>query len=139
MKRIVYLLLLLISTKSNAQDVPWKPSEVMQTQALADKVKSKKTENLVILNIGPMENIQGAIRVGAVNYPEGEQNLRTKINAIARSKTLVIYCGCCSYANCPNIRPAYKLLKEAGFKQVWVLNLPEGIKPDWTAKGYPTE
>lgn len=138
MHHIIIVLLLVCSTLS-AQEVPWKPSEVIQTQTLADQIKSKKTKNLVVLNVGPMENIRGAIRIGAVNYPEGEQNLRAKTNSIPRTKVLVVYCGCCSYANCPNIRPAYKVLKEAGFNQVLVLNLPEGIKPDWVAKEYPVD
>jgi hypothetical protein len=41
--------------------------------------------------------------------------------------------------HCPNIRPACDALKEMGFSQVKVLNIPERFGDDWTAKGYPVE
>jgi hypothetical protein len=35
----------------------------------------------------------------------------------------------------PNIKPAYDYLIAQGFKNTKVLELPDGIKPDWVAKG----
>jgi hypothetical protein len=40
---------------------------------------------------------------------------------------------------CPNIRPAYKALKEMGYSRVRVLNVPNNMHIDWYAKNYPSE
>jgi thiosulfate/3-mercaptopyruvate sulfurtransferase len=52
---------------------------------------------------------------------------------------LVIYCGCCPLAACPNLRPAYKALSDLGFSRLRILNLPENFGTDWASRGYPTE
>jgi len=41
--------------------------------------------------------------------------------------------------NCPNLRPAYRLLKELGFERLGLLDLPTNFRTDWVAKGYPVE
>jgi hypothetical protein len=58
---------------------------------------------------------------------------------VPRSANLVIYCGCCPFDHCPNIRPAYKALHEMGFVHVRVLVLPTSFAADWVEKGYPVE
>jgi hypothetical protein len=40
---------------------------------------------------------------------------------------------------CPNIRPAYRALKELGFTRVRVLNIPTNMHTDWYTKNYPSE
>jgi hypothetical protein len=40
---------------------------------------------------------------------------------------------------CPNIRPAYRALREMGFQHVRVLNIPNNMHEDWFGKGYPAE
>jgi hypothetical protein len=40
---------------------------------------------------------------------------------------------------CPNIRPAYRTLKELGFQHVRVLNINTNMHEDWFGKGYPAE
>ncbi len=40
---------------------------------------------------------------------------------------------------CPNIRPAYRTLREMGFTHVRVLNIPTNMHEDWFSKGYPAE
>jgi len=40
---------------------------------------------------------------------------------------------------CPNVRPAYRTLKEMGFTNVRVLNIPTNMNADWYSKNYPTE
>jgi hypothetical protein len=50
---------------------------------------------------------------------------------------VIIYCGCCPFDKCPNIRPAFAALKEMGFKNARLLDLPKNIKADWLDKNYP--
>jgi len=49
----------------------------------------------------------------------------------------VIYCGCCPFEHCPNVRPAFQLLNEMKFTNQKLLNLSTNLKTDWIDKGYP--
>ncbi len=40
---------------------------------------------------------------------------------------------------CPNIRPAYRALKELGYTHIRVLSIPTNMHDDWYTKGYPSE
>jgi thiosulfate/3-mercaptopyruvate sulfurtransferase len=44
---------------------------------------------------------------------------------------IVFYCGCCPFNHCPNVRPAFKVLKQMGFTNFKLLNLPENLKVNW--------
>jgi thiosulfate/3-mercaptopyruvate sulfurtransferase len=139
MKKIFTLLLMAtISLGAFAHNDPWKKEQLMPTKELADRINTKK-EVPVILNIGPMENIKTAITVGPMNSIFAKDKLKEALNGFDKNKEIVVYCGCCSYSSCPNIRPAYEKVQELGYKKVKVLEIPEGIKPDWVAKGYPME
>jgi thiosulfate/3-mercaptopyruvate sulfurtransferase len=140
MKKIYSTLMaIFIIANSLAQQNPWKKEQIMLTKDLAAKIQNKSKDTPVILNVGPMENIKTAVKVGATNTTAGMNNLKSIVAGIDKNKEIVIYCGCCSYDNCPNIRPAFQMLQELGFKKVKVLDIPEGIKPDWVAKNYPIE
>jgi hypothetical protein len=117
---------------------PWKASEVMETAALAGILKSGN-EKITILNIGVVEDLPGAIHIGGVSNKQNLEKLRATLNNLPKNKPVVIYCGCCPYAKCPNIRPAYNELKNAGFTQIKVLDLPTNLQTNWVAKGYPVE
>lgn len=117
---------------------PWKASELMEPAALAGILKSGN-EKITILNIGVVEDLPGAIHIGAVSNKQNLEKLRATLNSLPKNKPVVIYCGCCPYAKCPNIRPAYNELKNAGFTQIKVLDLPTNLQTNWIAKGYPVE
>jgi hypothetical protein len=76
---------------------------------------------------------------GPAGKPEGLKALREAVEAQPKDSEIVIYCGCCPMQKCPNIRPAYQLLKELGFTRIRVLDLPTDFHADWSAKGYPVE
>jgi rhodanese-related sulfurtransferase len=56
----------------------------------------------------------------------------------SKDASIVLYCGCCPFENCPNVRPAIALLKDSGYTNYKLLNLPSNLKKDWIDKGYPT-
>jgi thiosulfate/3-mercaptopyruvate sulfurtransferase len=58
---------------------------------------------------------------------------------LPRGGDMVIYCGCCPYNECPNVKPAFELLKEMGFTKVRVLMIPTNFASDWIDQGYPIE
>jgi thiosulfate/3-mercaptopyruvate sulfurtransferase len=139
MKTIFTIILAgLFSFGTFAHNDPWKKEQMMPVKELAERITSKK-DVPVILNIGPMENIKTAITVGPMNSIFAKDKIQNALSGTDKNREIVVYCGCCSYANCPNIRPAFEKVQELGYKKVKVLEIPEGIKPDWVAKGYPME
>lgn len=139
MKHILHIVLLVFSLNLMAQAPIWKKEQLMPTQELADKINAKAKDCPLIFNVGPMEQIKGAVFVGRGTSVSGIEKLKQSVMWEPKTRPIVIYCGCCSYASCPNIKPAYDALVAAGYKNTRVLELPEGIKPDWVAKGYPMD
>jgi thiosulfate/3-mercaptopyruvate sulfurtransferase len=84
-------------------------------------------------------HVPGASFHGTASKEEGLAELKKSVAALPRSVNLVIYCGCCPFDHCPNIRPAYTALHEMGFTQVRVLVLPTSFAADWVEKGYPMQ
>lgn len=117
----------------------WKKEQLMSTKELADKLNSNAKDKPLVFNVGPMENIKTAVALGAATNATFTYKLRDALTMENKNRAVVVYCGCCSYSSCPNIKPAYDALIAQGFKNAKVLELPEGIKPDWVAKGYPME
>lgn len=140
MKLIAILLLSGFGFFSSYFQAPtWKKEQLMSTVDLSTKINTNTKDKPLIFNVGPMENIKGAIAVGAATNATFGNKISGYLTMESKTKPVVVYCGCCSYASCPNIKPAYDYLIAQGFKNTKVLELPDGIKPDWVAKGYPTE
>lgn len=127
---------LLLSFK---QTPTWTKEQIMPAKELADKINSNAKDKPMILNVGPMDQIKGAIFVGRGTSVTGIEKIKSTVAWENKNNVIVVYCGCCSYASCPNIKPAYDALIAAGFKNAKVLDLPVGLAPDWVAKGYPME
>jgi hypothetical protein len=135
---LTLLLALAFISTIHAQADPWKKEQVLPTKDLAAQINANKDLPL-ILNVGPMDNIKTAVNIGAVNTDAGIVKLKNMVANTPKNKAIVIYCGCCSYINCVNIRPAFQTLQKMGFKNLKVLDIPEGFREDWVAKGYPVE
>jgi len=116
---------------------PWAAKDLMQPAALASMIKDAKAQKPVIYNIGPLADIKGAVAIGSTNDKANLAKLRKALSSVPKDKVVVIYCGCCPFRNCPNIRPAFALLKELGFTNPKLLNLSQNLKVDWTDYGYP--
>ena len=131
-----------LRSKSPAED-PWTRSELMQPADLAALLNSTKRRPHIFCVAFPVlyrqRHIIHAEYAGPGNKPEGITALRAAAASLPRDAEIVIYCGCCPMVKCPNVRPAYGALKEAGFKNVRVLDIPENFHADWAAKGYPVE
>jgi hypothetical protein len=86
-----------------------------------------------------LANIKGAVTIGSTNTKANLDKLSKALSTVPKDKMVVIYCGCCPFRNCPNIRPAFSMLKEKGFTKPRLLNLKQNLKVDWTDFGYPME
>jgi hypothetical protein len=91
------------------------------------------------LSIGPDAVIKGSQNMGPANDPQNLEKFKAYLKNVKKDKQVVIYCGCCPFDRCPNIRPAFKVLKEMGFKNAKLLNIPQNVKTDWLDKDYPSE
>ena len=139
-------LLLLICTlmaftgNLNAQQKqePWNNSQLMTTKVLADKILKNETGNILILSVGPDAVIKGSVDIGPAREEENRNKLTDYLKDVPRDKEVVIYCGCCPFDRCPNIRPAFSALNKMGFKNARLLDIPKNIKVDWLDKGYPS-
>ncbi|MBS1500512.1 MAG: rhodanese-like domain-containing protein [Bacteroidetes bacterium] len=125
------------SLKPSQADIePWTAKQLFEPSALASQLKTGSAHGM-ILNIGKVEDIEGAEHIGPVSQKENLEKLTKKVSALSRDTELIIYCGCCPFAKCPNIRPAFWELKRLGFTNVRVLNLATNLQTDWTSRGYP--
>jgi hypothetical protein len=116
---------------------PWTNSQLIEPAELAANIKAGEAKTPIIFNIGAVEDIKGAIHIGAVNSAENLEKLKEAVAALSKGSPIVIYCGCCPFAKCPNIRPAFIELQKLGFTNVKLLNLATNLKTNWIAKGYP--
>lgn len=97
-----------------------------------------------IFQVGPnvlyrSKHIPGAVYAGPGARPEGLALLKSAVAKVPRDRAIVLYCGCCPWDHCPNIKPAMELLKGMGFTHVKAMYLPDNFKNDWIDRGYPVE
>ena len=134
-----FIMLILFSATIQAQTTkePWTDSQLMPTKELADQINTAGKSQPLIINIGPQAVIKGSVDVGPGKEKTNIKALEKMLAKQDKNKEVVIYCGCCPFEKCPNIRPAFNQLKELGFTHAKLLNIPQNIKVDWIDKGYP--
>jgi thiosulfate/3-mercaptopyruvate sulfurtransferase len=85
------------------------------------------------------KHIPGSIYAGPAQKPEGLAALKAAVEKLPRNREIVIYCGCCPWDHCPNIKPAMELLRQMGFTRAKAMYVPDNFKVDWMDHGYPVE
>ncbi len=136
--QIAFLILLLpITAFVGKQTEPWTPEQLMRPADLATIINIPTDPKPLVISIGPAGLIKGAVYIGAVNKKENLSALELLLSKEIKDKEIVIYCGCCPFKNCPNIRPAFSLLNSMKFTKHKLLNLPHNLKADWIDFGYP--
>jgi thiosulfate/3-mercaptopyruvate sulfurtransferase len=135
-------LALFAQTPADAPD-PWKDSDLMQPAAFAARLSSSAPKPKILYVGFPVlyrsTHIAGAELAGPASKPDGLDLLKQAVAKIPRDGELVIYCGCCPWDHCPNVRPAFRLLREMGFTRLKLVTIPTNMYTDWISKGYPVE
>jgi thiosulfate/3-mercaptopyruvate sulfurtransferase len=145
MRPIQFALLTLVGTLCFSQQTtdPWPANMLMEPAALTEELQSGKSPNIICVAFPPLYNAKHIVHAafaGPASKPEGIEALKKLADPLPRDADLVVYCGCCPMANkCPNIRPAYRTLKEMGFTHIRVLHIPTNMETDWFSKDYPSE
>lgn len=146
--RLSLLTALVIATMIASGQSPAKPANdvpaanQIQPEELAQSIKSGGAQKPLVLYVGPkafytQAHIPGAEFIGPVARPEGMEKLRARAASLTKDGPVVIYCGCCPWDHCPNIRPAFAELKKMGFTRVRVLYLANSFGVNWADKGFP--
>jgi hypothetical protein len=120
-------------------DNPWTDKQLKDPAVLAAAISDPKAPRPQIFNVGPVQQIKGAIAIGPATKPDNLEKLKQQLAKLPKDKEVIIYCGCCPYSRCPNVRPAFELLQKLKFKNAKLLNLPSNLNDDWISKGYPLE
>jgi hypothetical protein len=153
--RIALVLLLILATlspiparaqngsSSDEKDLQAGSPVLMEADELVKLLKSGRNKPLVFF-VGPLafyrqSHVPGAEFLGPAARPEGLDKLRARAASLPRTTPIVIYCGCCPWVHCPNIRPAYSELKKMGFSRLRVLHLATSFGTNWAERGYPVE
>jgi len=123
---------------------PWTSTQTVQAAEFAHELGEKTETPPTILYVGfhtlfAGGHIPGATFHGSASTEQGLAELKKWADSLPRTTNLVIYCGCCPFEKCPNIRPAFTALNGMGFKKLRVLILPTSFVKDWAEKGYPIE
>jgi thiosulfate/3-mercaptopyruvate sulfurtransferase len=118
-------------------------AQSINPEDLVNILQSPKGEKPLILNVGPhllymQAHIPGSEYIGAGSDSQGIESLRRRVKPLPRKTFIILYCGCCPWSHCPNVRPAYNELHKAGFTNVKVLYIADNLGADWVYKGYPT-
>jgi thiosulfate/3-mercaptopyruvate sulfurtransferase len=123
---------------------PWTADRIVQPAELARELGDSNGAPPAIVYVGFRTlfaggHIPGATFHGSASTEQGLSDIRKWADTLPRTTNLVIYCGCCPFEKCPNVRPAFAALDQMGFKKLRVLLLPANFATDWAEKGYPIQ
>jgi thiosulfate/3-mercaptopyruvate sulfurtransferase len=146
LKRISSVLLgmmLVVGAATAAQVLPMEP-ETIGPEELVKILKGPKKKQPVILYVGfrllyVQAHIPGSEFIGTTSEAAGMERLRQRVARLPRNQFIVLYCGCCPWSHCPNVKPAARELAVMGFRNVKVVYMANNFGADWADKGYPVE
>jgi hypothetical protein len=124
---------------------PWSAAQLVEPADFANELSSKKPDSRpTVVYVGFRTlfeggHLPGATFHGTASTEAGLAGLKTWATSLSRTTDVVIYCGCCPFDRCPNIRPAFALFRDLGFTHVRVLALRTSFAADWAEKNYPVE
>ena len=139
---IIAIVLLSISVLFAYQATSVPSSQVIQPEELLKLLQSAKGAKPLLIQVGSrvlyqQAHIPGSEYIGPAASEEGLRQLRKRVGGLPRSQSIVLYCGCCPWSHCPNVKPAADALRGLGFTNIKVLYFANNFGTDWVEKGYP--
>ncbi|BDC49119.1 hypothetical protein F183_A14350 [Bryobacterales bacterium F-183] len=120
---------------------PWTAKDLMSPADLAALVEKKSGVPVFYVGFPALykqAHIPTAKMTGPCRQQSGLDLLKAELASMPKNKEFVLYCGCCPWDHCPNVRPAWKMVKEMGFTKAKLVTIPTNLHTDWSSKGYPT-
>lgn len=136
------------SARTKAADpsasAPWQPAQLMTPQELVRELAHPNGKKPIIVCVGFQflyegAHIPGAVWEGPAREAAGVARLKQWAQSLPKDRPVIIYCGCCPFYRCPNVRPAFKALREVGLTHLRVLYVEQDFAKDWVEKGYPVQ
>jgi thiosulfate/3-mercaptopyruvate sulfurtransferase len=117
-------------------------SRLIQPAELVKILQSSQGDKPVVIQVGShvlytQAHIPGSEYIGPASSERGLQQLRKRVESLPRNRSIVLYCGCCPWSHCPNVKPADDALQALGFTRVKILYIANNFGADWVDKGYP--
>jgi thiosulfate/3-mercaptopyruvate sulfurtransferase len=137
MRRAPWFLLCLCSVLLAGD--PWTSNDLVQPKDVAARLKTPLVIHVGFPVLYRSVHITGSVYAGPGSQAEGIELLKKTVAGQPKDREIVLYCGCCPWEKCPNMRPAFAALHEMGYSRVKAMVVPENLKVDWVDKGYPTE
>ena len=118
-------------------------ARLINPDELVKILQATKGEKPLVIYVGPhvlyaQAHIPGSEYIGQVSSQYGLEQLQKCVESVPKKKLIVLYCGCCPWSHCPNVKPADDALKAMGFTNVKVLHIADNFGANWVDKGYPT-
>ena len=114
----------------------WTKDQLIAPSALAKSIYLKQND-ATVFSVGPSNIIPNSIDIGMAKDEKNMEKFKEEVDKLPKDAHIIIYCGCCPFEHCPNVRPAIAYLKDQSFTNYYLLNLPHNIKTDWIDKNYP--
>jgi rhodanese-related sulfurtransferase len=139
---VAVVLLILVSGVLAFQASSIPASRLINPDELVKVLQSSKGEKPLMIQVGShvlyaQAHIPGSEYIGPASNESGLQALRKRVEPLPRKKFIVLYCGCCPWSHCPNVKPADDALHAMGFTNVKVLYIAGNFGMEWVEKGYP--
>jgi hypothetical protein len=117
-------------------------SQLIQPEDLARLLADSTARQPAVLQVGfkvlfRSGHIPGSRYIGPASKPEGLAALKRALRKIPREQAIVLYCGCCPWADCPNVGPALQAAQALRSGNVRVLYVAKNLQHDWVGKGLP--
>ena len=116
--------------------------DLIQAGELAKLLAASTAERPLLIQVGSHvlyeeAHIPGSEYIGPADSAAGLGRLRQRLQPVTRKKFIVLYCGCCPWSHCPNIKPAWDMARSMGFSKIKALYIADNFGADWLDKGYP--
>ena len=134
------LAILSIAAAAQATSIP--ATRLINPEDLVKLLQSSGKDKPLMIQVGShvlfsQAHIPGSEYVGPASSAAGLQELRKRVESLPRTTFIVLYCGCCPWSHCPNVKPADDTLRTLGFTNVKVLYIADNFGMNWVDKGYP--
>jgi thiosulfate/3-mercaptopyruvate sulfurtransferase len=143
---LLFVSIALLAQQPNGAAInpPWNSAEVIHAADLSRIVADKKAEQPSIFQVGfetmfKTQHVPGSVYAGPGRSDAGIELLKHAVAGVPKDRTIVLYCGCCPWDHCPNMKPAYKVLHDLGYAHIKVVEIPASFQIDWIDNGFPVE
>jgi thiosulfate/3-mercaptopyruvate sulfurtransferase len=140
---IIFAIMCLTVVQAAAQATAIPASRQISPEDLVNRLRNSGNEKPLMIQVGShvlyaQAHIPGSEYIGPASTEAGLQQLRKRVESLPRTKSIILYCGCCPWSHCPNVKPADDALRALGFSNVKVLYISDNFGTNWVDKGYPT-